>query len=104
MAQNNIRELLLNHLLFRGKIESIDEVIPYINDLISKKHSLYRDNASNKMRYWCNKKAKKHFGNQFSVGVGTVINKTQISAVIEANVDFIVLPGVFPELKEPRII
>lgn len=102
MAQNNIRELLLDHPIIPVvKIESLAEVIPCINDLISKNIHCIEITLRTKCAIDAIKKAKKHFGNQFAVGVGTVINKTQISAVIDANVDFIVLPGVFPELKEP---
>lgn len=102
MVQNNIRELLINHPIIPVvKIDSIDEVIPCINDLISKDIHCIEITLRTKCAIDAIKKAKKHFGDQFSVGVGTVINKTQISAVIDANVDFIVLPGVFPELREP---
>ena len=83
------------------KIESLDEVIPYINILISKNIHCIEITLRTKCAIDAIKKAKKHFGNKFSVGVGTVINKTQINEVKDANVDFIVLPGVFPELKEP---
>ena len=101
MAQNNIRELLLNHPVIPVvKIESLDEVIPYINILISKNIHCIEITLRTKCAIDAIKKAKKHFGNKFSVGVGTVINKTQINEVKDANVDFIVLPGVFPELKE----
>jgi len=102
MAQNKIRKLLSNHPIIPVvKIETTDEVIPFINDLISKNIYCIEITLRTKCAIDAIKKAKKHFGNQFAVGVGTVINKTQINAVTEANVDFIVLPGVFPELKEP---
>ena len=102
MVQNNIRELLINHPIIPVvKIDSIDEVIPCINDLISKDIHCIEITLRTKCAIDAIKKAKKHFGDQFAVGVGTVINKTQITAVIDANVDFIVLPGVFPELREP---
>ena len=102
MAQNKIRKLLSNHPIIPVvTIESINEVIPYINNLISQDIYCIEITLRTKCAIDAIKKAKKHFGNQFTVGVGTVINKTQISAVIDANVDFIVLPGVFPELKEP---
>lgn len=102
MAQNNIRKLLLNHQIIPVvKIESIDEVIPCINDLISKNIHCIEITLRTKCAIDAIKKAKKYFGNQFVVGVGTVINKTQISSVIDANVDFIVLPGVFSDLKDP---
>ena len=102
MAQNNIRKLLSNHPIIPVvKIESINEVIPYINNLISQDIYCIEITLRTKCAIDAIKKAKQHFGNQFAVGVGTVINKTQISAVIDANVDFIVLPGVYTELKEP---
>ena len=102
MAQNNIRQLLSKHPIIPVvKIESIDEVIPCINDLISKNIHCIEITLRTKCAIDAIKKAKKHFGDRFAIGVGTVINETQISAVIGANVDFIVLPGVFPELREP---
>ena len=101
MAQNNIRKLLLNHPIIPVvKIDSIDEVIPHINNLISKNIHCIEITLRTKCAVDAIKLAKKHFNNKFSVGVGTVINKSQINAVIDANVDFIVLPGVIPELRE----
>ena len=75
MVQNNIRELLINHPIIPVvKIESIDEVIPCINDLISKDIHCIEITLRTKCAIDAIKKAKKHFGDQFAVGVGTVIN------------------------------
>jgi len=102
MVQNNIRQLLKNHPIIPVvKIESIDEVIPYIEHLKSKNIHCIEITLRTDCAIDAIKKAKNHFGDQFSVGVGTVINQKQINAVIDANVDFIVLPGVFPELRKP---
>jgi 2-dehydro-3-deoxyphosphogluconate aldolase/(4S)-4-hydroxy-2-oxoglutarate aldolase len=102
MVQNRIRQLLINHPIIPVvKIESIDQVIPYINHLRSKNINCIEITLRTKCAIDAIKKAKKYFGDQFAVGVGTVINETQINAVINANVDFIVLPGVFSELREP---
>lgn len=100
MTQNNIRKILSNHPIIPvAKIESIEDVIPCIENLISKginciEITLRTDCAIDAIR-----KAKKHYGNRVSVGVGTVINESQIDLVIDAGVDFIVLPGLYPELK-----
>lgn len=100
MGQNNIREILSNHPIIPVvKIDSIEDVIPCIKKLISKginciEITLRTDCAVKAIRM-----AKHHYGNKFSVGAGTVINKNQIDEVIEAGADFIVLPGLFPELK-----
>ncbi len=41
---------------------------------------------------------KKHFGHEFAVGVGTVVNKEQVAQVSALGVDFIVSPGLNAEL------
>ena len=41
---------------------------------------------------------KNRYGNEFKVGVGTVINKVQVDKCIELNVDFMVSPGLTPDL------
>ena len=72
MVQNNIRELLLNHPIIPVvKIESLDKVIPYINELISKNIHCIEITLRTKCALDAVKQAKKHFGNQFKVGVGT---------------------------------
>lgn len=43
---------------------------------------------------------KNRYGNEFKVGVGTVINKVQVDKCIELNVDFMVSPGLTPDLAE----
>jgi 2-dehydro-3-deoxyphosphogluconate aldolase/(4S)-4-hydroxy-2-oxoglutarate aldolase len=43
---------------------------------------------------------KKRYGNEFKVGVGTVINKLQVNRCRELNVDFIVSPGLTSDLAK----
>ena len=72
MVQNNIRELLINHPIIPVvKIDSIDEVIPCVSDLISKDIHCIEITLRTECAIDAIKKAKKHFGDKFSIGVGT---------------------------------
>jgi 2-dehydro-3-deoxyphosphogluconate aldolase/(4S)-4-hydroxy-2-oxoglutarate aldolase len=101
MKQNGIRQTLAKHPIIPvAKINAVEDVIPCIDNLISKGINCIEITLRTHCAIEAIKHAKKHYGKEFSVGVGTVTNKQQLAAVIAAKVDFIVLPGFFSDLKE----
>ena len=99
MSQNGIRKLLRdNPLVPVVKIQSLDEVEPLItalqnNSINSIEITLRSDCALDAIKL-----AKKSSNDNFSVGVGTVVNTKQLAEVVDAQVDFIVLPGFQKDL------
>ena len=99
MSQNGIRKLLRdNPLVPVVKIQSLDEVEPLItalqnNSINSIEITLRSDCALDAIKL-----AKKCSNDNFSVGVGTVVNTKQLAEVVDVQVDFIVLPGLQKDL------
>jgi len=99
MSQNHIRTLLHNNPIIPVvKIESLEEVIPLLDYFKEKNINCIEITLRTECAVDAIKLAKQHCDNSFSIGAGTVINPKQITELVEAGVDFIVLPGVQKDL------
>ena len=99
MSQNNIRKLLLdNPIVPVVKFQSLEEVIPLLDYLKEKNINCIEITLRTECAIEAIKLAKQHCGNTFSIGAGTVIHLKQITQLIAAEIDFIVLPGIQKEL------
>ena len=100
-SQNGIRDFLKHHPVVPVvKLEQVDEVIPLIKFLDHSGIHCIEITLRSNCALEAIKLAKKHVPSHFKIGVGTVINREQLMAVIDAEVDFIVLPGLNSELVE----
>jgi 2-dehydro-3-deoxyphosphogluconate aldolase/(4S)-4-hydroxy-2-oxoglutarate aldolase len=99
MIQNNIQYILANHPIVPVvTIHSEDEIDGIIKSLISKNIFCIEVTLRTDFAFQALEIIKAKYGNQIAVGVGTVVNKTQIQKVKEIGVDFIVSPGISPAL------
>lgn len=108
MSQNNIRTVLEgNPVVPVVKIQSLEEVIPLVTALQDNNINCIEITLRTDCAIDALKLAKQCSNDSFSVGVGTVVNTKQLAQVVDAGVDFIVLPGLNNELidalKEVRI-
>ena len=95
MSQNGIRKLLHdNPIVPVVKIQSLEEVEPLITALQNKSINCIEITLRTDCAMDAIKLAKKCSNDDFSVGVGTVVNSKQLAEVVDARVDFIVLPGL----------
>tara|TARA_B110000444_G_scaffold43638_1_gene39625 strand:- start:3985 stop:4563 length:579 start_codon:yes stop_codon:yes gene_type:complete len=100
-SQNGIRDFLKNHPVVPVvKLEQLDVVIPLIKFLDHSGINCIEITLRSNCALEAIKLAKKHAPSSFKIGVGTVIKREQLLAVIDAQVDFIVLPGLNCELVE----
>jgi len=99
MSQNGIRKLLLdNPVVPVVKIQSLEEVEPLITALQNNNINCIEITLRTDCAVEAIKLAKKCSNDNFSVGVGTVVNTKQLAELVDAEVDFIVLPGLQKEL------
>ena len=99
MSQNGIRKLLRdNPLVPVVKIQSLEEVEPLITALQNNNINCIEITLRSDCALDAIKLAKKCSNDNFSVGVGTVVNIKQLDEVVDAQVDFIVLPGLQKDL------
>ena len=99
MSQNGIRKLLLdNPVVPVVKIQSLEEVEPLITALQNNNINCIEITLRTDCAVEAIKLAKKCCNDNFSVGVGTVVNTKQLAELVDAEVDFIVLPGLQKEL------
>jgi 2-dehydro-3-deoxyphosphogluconate aldolase / (4S)-4-hydroxy-2-oxoglutarate aldolase len=95
MIQNNIEAVLSKHAVVPVVTIHREDEIPGIvttllqNNIQCIEVTLRTDYALEGIAYF-----KKHYGDQFSVGVGTVVKAKQVEQVAEIGVDFIVSPGI----------
>ena len=95
MIQNNIQNILAKHPIVPVvTIHSEDEIDGIIKSLISKNIFCIEVTLRTDFAFQALEIIKAKYGNQIAVGVGTVVNKTQIQKVKEIGVDFIVSPGI----------
>ena len=99
MSQNGIRKLLRdNPVVPVVKIQSLEEVEPLITALQNNNINCIEITLRTDCAIDAIKLAKKCSNDNFSVGVGTVVNTKQLAEVVAAQVDFIVLPGLQKDL------
>ena len=99
MSQNGIRKLLLdNPVVPVVKIQSLEEVEPLVTALQNNNINCIEITLRTDCAIDAIKLAKKCSNDNFSVGVGTVVNTKQLAEVVDAEVDFIVLPGLQKDL------
>ena len=99
MSQNGIRKLLHdNPVVPVVKILTIEEVEPLITALQNNNINCIEITLRTDCALDAIKLAKKCSNDNFSVGVGTVVNSKQLAEVVDAQVDFIVLPGLQKDL------
>ena len=99
MNQNNIEAILANHKIVpvvtinnEAEIEGIIATLQAA-DIHCIEVTLRTAYAFDALAYF-----KKHYSDQITVGVGTVVTKEQVSKVKEIGVDFIVSPGINADL------
>ena len=99
MSQNGIRKLLRdNPLVPVVKIQSLEEVEPLITALQNNNINCIEITLRSDCALDAIKLGKKCSNDNFSVGVGTVVNTKQLAEVVDVQVDFIVLPGLQKDL------
>lgn len=99
MKQNNIRGILEKHPVIPViTFQNLDEVIPQINRLRDRGVFCIEITLRTPIAFDAIKLAKSTFTQGFDVGVGTVINQTQIELASKLKVDFMVSPGLNPDL------
>ena len=95
MKQNNIRTILEKHPLIPVvTFKTMNEVSPLIEKLLAKDIHCVEITLRTEIAFEAIKKVKNDYGDKIDVGVGTVINKSQIDKAVEVGVDFIVSPGI----------
>ena len=100
MKQNNIRKILqANPVIPVVSFNSIAEVEPTINVLISKGINCIEITLRNEHAFACIQEAKALNISGFEVGVGTVVSEEQIQQVTDLGVDFMVSPGINKNLS-----
>ncbi len=101
MSQNNIRTVLEgNPVVPVVKIQSLEEVVPLVTALQDHNINCIEITLRTDCAIDALKLAKECSNDNFSVGVGTVVNTKQLAQVVDAGVDFIVLPGLNNELVD----
>ena len=99
MSQNKIRSLLGdNPVIPVVKFEDINEVIPLIDYLQENNYNCIEITLRTECAIDAIKLAKQYCENSFLIGAGSVINSGQISELVDAEIDFIVLPGIQEDL------
>ena len=99
MSQNKIRTLLgENPIIPVVKFEDLSEVIPLIDYLQENNYNCIEITLRTECSIDAIKLAKQYCENSFLIGAGSVINSGQISELVDAEIDFIVLPGIQEDL------
>jgi 2-dehydro-3-deoxyphosphogluconate aldolase/(4S)-4-hydroxy-2-oxoglutarate aldolase len=93
--QNKIELLLSNHPLI-PVVEVEDEYNLHIifERLRSKNISIIEITLRNEFAWNAIEMAKAQYGNEFKIGVGTIISADQVQKCIDLKVDFMVCPGL----------
>lgn len=99
--QNNIREVLAKH--------PIIPVVTFtnLNEIEAKVEVLLRNNVKcieitlrTPVAFDAIQKVKEEYGNEITVGMGTVVLEAQIHKAMELQVDFMVSPGLYSGLAQ----
>ncbi|NDC29285.1 MAG: bifunctional 4-hydroxy-2-oxoglutarate aldolase/2-dehydro-3-deoxy-phosphogluconate aldolase [Crocinitomicaceae bacterium] len=99
MKQNNIREVLSHHPIIPViNFNDIDEVIPMIEKLKAKNIFCIEITLRTPIAFDAIRLAKEKFGDEITIGMGTIVSKDQIAKAIELKVDFLVSPGLSSDL------
>ncbi len=102
MNQNNIFELLQKHPIIPVvTIHDLNEIDPLISGLIGKNIFCIEVTLRTSVAFEAIRLIKQKYGEQISVGVGTIVKIEQINKVTELGVDFIVCPGINESLAKP---
>lgn len=100
--QNNIHEILSNNILIPVvNINTEQEIHEVYEKLKSQGIRIIEITLRNEFAWEAIKLFKKNYGEEFLVGVGTIINSEQIQNCIELDVDFMVSPGFTESMMEP---
>ena len=101
MKQNNIRKTLQEHSVIPVvSFDKVTDVEPTINLLIEKGIHCIEITLRNDCAFECIEKALSLKTEGFSVGIGTVVSKSQIEKATALGVHFMVSPGINEELAE----
>ena len=108
MVQNNIRSILEKHTVIPVvTFNSLEEVNPMVEKLLEKNIRCIEITLRTPIAFEAIEQTILNFGNQIDVGIGTIINKTQIQKAIDLQVKFMVSPGlnpsIFDELENSKI-
>lgn len=97
--QNNIEKILSNNPLIPVvTISSLDEVEAIASVLKEKNVCCIEITLRTEVAWEAIERFIKDFGNDFAVGVGTIKNSKDVARCVELGVDFMVSPGLTPEL------
>lgn len=101
MKQNNIRKTLKEHSVIPVvSFEKVADVEPTINLLIEKGIHCIEITLRNDCAFECIEKALSLKTEGFSIGIGTVVSKSQIEKATALGVHFMVSPGINEGLAE----
>ena len=99
MSQNGILALLKNHPIIPVvTIHTLSEIDGIIQSLVEKNIHCIEVTLRTEVAFEAIVQIKEKFGKSISVGVGTIVHKDQINAAKNAGVDFMVSPGINPNL------
>lgn len=99
MIQNNIESVLKKHSIIPVvTVTDLSEIDFTISTLLSKKINCVEVTLRTPIAFEAIKEIKNKFGNELSVGVGTIVSIENIQMAIECGVDFMVSPGMNKEL------
>ena len=99
--QNNIREVLAKHPIIPVvTFTKLDEVDAKMEVLLRNNVKCIEITLRTPVAYDAIQKVKEDYGDQFTVGMGTVVLEQQIRKAIELQVDFMVSPGLHGGLAE----
>jgi 2-dehydro-3-deoxyphosphogluconate aldolase / (4S)-4-hydroxy-2-oxoglutarate aldolase len=101
MIQNGILGLLQKHPIIPVvTINSKDEIEGIIHTLSLHNINCIEVTLRTEYAFEAIQEIKKSYGNQISVGVGTIVNQAQIKRATEVSVDFMVSPGINADLAK----
>ena len=101
MKQNNIRKTLEEHSVIPVvSFDKVADVEPTMNLLIEKGIHCIEITLRNDCAFECIEKALSLKTEGFSVGIGTIVSKSQIEKATALGVHFMVSPGINEELAE----
>lgn len=99
--QNNIREVLANHPIIPVvTFTKLDEIDAKMEVLLRNNVKCIEITLRTPVAYDAIQKVKERYGNEITVGMGTVVLEAQIHKAMELQVDFMVSPGLHGGLAE----
>jgi 2-dehydro-3-deoxyphosphogluconate aldolase/(4S)-4-hydroxy-2-oxoglutarate aldolase len=106
--QNNIREVLGKHPVIPVvTFNSLSEVEPMIERLLKQNINCIEITLRTEVAFDSIQKTKEDFGKEISVGMGTIVNSSQIQKAVEIGIDFMVSPGIsttlFSDFEQSKI-